>query len=74
MIDLIWVSGHCNPNAALLTVLGGAWAVHLIGGGVISWLQKRTWHRISCYLMCHAQCRGRCGLSMIGEQQKRDGN
>jgi hypothetical protein len=45
---------HCHPYATSLILLGvrynrGAWAVHLIEGGGIPGLPKKTLHRISCY-------------------------
>ena len=66
--------GSAGHDAALLILLGDVRAIHVTGGGGISWLRKRTWHRISCCLMCDARCCGRRGLSMIGEQHKRDGD
>ena len=49
-------------------------AKHVTGGGKVSCLQNWTWQRISCCLMWDARCCNRQGLSMIGEQHKRDGN
>ncbi len=66
--------GSAGHDAALLILLRDVQAIHVTGGEGRSWLQKRTWHRISCCLMCDARCCGRPGLSMIGEQHKRDGN
>ncbi len=79
MLDLNWVGRALPPLCRVVYLVGGevqqgfTGGTSNWGGGVISGLPKRTSHRISS-LMCNAPCNGRCGLLMIGEQEKSGGN